>query len=148
MKKVVIASIFVAACVLCLAVGMAELSTADNSGMSLWIRQGRIMPESLALQVQGVSENSSYSNVSFSIVNTGASSVRLDKIQIEGTSVLTYINCTEIIDPSQMSYNLNVSSTAQVNLIVPIANCTPNAAITVYTPEAMYYQETSCLITR
>ena len=148
MKKVVIASIFVAACVLCLAVGMAELSTADNSGMALWIRQGRIMPESLALQVQGVSENSIYSNVSFSILNTGASSVRLDKIQIEGTSVLTYINGTEIIDPSQMSYDLNVSSTAQVNLIVPIANCTPNATITVYTPEAMYSQETSCLITR
>jgi len=67
---------------------------------------------------------------------------------MEGTSVLTYINGTEIIDPSQMSYDLNVSSTAQVNLMVPIANCTPNATITVYTPEAMYYQETSCLITR
>ncbi len=62
---------------------------------------------------------------------------------MEGTSVLTYINGTEIIDPSQMSYDLNVSSTAQVNLIVPIANYTPNATITVYTPEGTYFQDAS-----
>jgi len=52
-KKVVIASIFVAVCVLCLVVGMAELSAADNSPEALWIREGRILPESLALQFKG-----------------------------------------------------------------------------------------------
>ena len=57
---------------------------------------------------------------------------------MEGTSVLTYINGTEIIDPSQMSYDLKFNSTAQVNLIVPNANYSPNASIAVYTPEAMY----------
>jgi len=122
---------------------MAELSAADNSPMAIAIREGRPLPESLDLQVQAVSENSSYSNVSLSILNCGSTSVRLDKIQLEGTSVLTYINGTEIIDPSQMSYNLKIGGTVQVNLIVPIADYSPNATITVYTPEAMYYQKAS-----
>ena len=143
MNKIVISSIFVAVCVLCLVVGMAELSAADNSPMAIAIREGRPLPESLDLQVQAVSENSSYSNVSLSILNCGSTSVRLDKIQLEGTSVLTYINGTEIIDPSQMSYNLKIGGTVQVNLIVPIADYSPNATITVYTPEAMYYQKAS-----
>lgn len=99
--------------------------------------------ESLDLTVQGVSQDSSFSNVSLSIFNCGATSVRLDKIQMEGTSVLTYVNGAEIIDPSQMSYNLNFNSSAQVNLIVPNANYTPDATIIVYTPEAMYYQRAS-----
>ena len=139
-KKVVISSIFVAVCILCLVVGMAELSAVDDSPMAIAIREGAIV-ESLSLKVQGVSENSSYCNVSLSIINCSPSSVELDKIQMEGTSVLTYINGTEIIDPSQMSYNLIVSGTVQVNLIVPISSYTPNASITVYTAEAMYYQE-------
>lgn len=140
-KKVVISSIFVAVCILCLVVGMAELSAVDDSPMAIAIREGRPLSESLSLKVQGVSENSSYCNVSLSIINCSPSSVELDKIQMEGTSVLTYINGTEIIDPSQMSYNLIVSGTVQVNLIVPISSYTPNASITVYTAEAMYYQE-------
>jgi len=144
-KKVVIASIFVVVCVLCLVVGMAERLTAYNSPMAIAIREGRLLPESLALQVQGVSENSSYSNVSLSIINSGATLVTLDKIQLDGTSVLTYINGTEIIDPSQMSYDLKLSSTAQVNLIIPIANYAPNATIRVYTPDAMCYQDASVI---
>jgi hypothetical protein len=142
-KKVVISSIFVSVCVLCLVVGMAELSAADNSPMAITIREGRPLPESLSLNVQAVSQNSSYSNVSLLIINCGATSLSLYKIQVAGTSVLTYINGTEIIDPSQMSYNLEIGGTMQVNLIVPIANYSPNATITVYTPEAMYYQKAS-----
>jgi hypothetical protein len=122
---------------------MADISAPDNSSMAIAIRKGRPLLEPLALQVQGVPENWSYCNVSFSIVNTSPSSVTLDKIQIEGASVLTYINGTEIICPGQMSYDLNVRSTAQVNLIVPIANYVPNATISVYTPEALYYQDAS-----
>ena len=43
-----------------------------------------------------------------------------------------------------MSYGLKIGDTLQVNLIAPIANYTPNATvpIVVYTPQAMYYQET------
>jgi hypothetical protein len=141
LKKVVIASIFVAVCVLCLVVGMAELSTTDNSLMAIAIREGRPLPESLALHVQGVSDNSSYCIVSLSIRNSGATAVRLDKIQMEGTSVLANVNGTEIIDPNQMSYNLKIGGTVQVNLIVPIANYSPNATITVYTQGAMYYYQ-------
>ena len=57
--------------------------------------------------------------------------------------MLTYINGTEIIDPSQMSYNLNVNNTAQVNLIAPIGNYSSSARIEVYTPEGTYYLEAS-----
>jgi len=104
---------------------------------------GPVMQESLYPQVQGVSQNSGYCNVSLSILNTSPSSVTLDKIQMHGTSVATFINGTEIIDPSQMSYGLKSGDPLQVNLIAPIANYTPNAtvAIVVYTPQAMYYVE-------
>jgi hypothetical protein len=99
--------------------------------------------ESLTLNVQGVSENNGYCNVSLSIHNTSRSSVTLDKIQMHGASVVTFINGTEIIDPSQMSYGLKSDDTLQVNLIAPIANYTPNATVpvAVYTPQAMYYAE-------
>lgn len=105
----------------------------------------RMPPESLSLNVQGVTENNGYCNVSLSIINCGATLVRLDKIQMEGTSVLTYINGAEIINPSQMSYDLNINTTVQVNLIVPMSIYAPNASIIVYTPEAMYYQYASVI---
>ena len=62
---------------------------------------------------------------------------------MHGTSASTYINGTEIIDPSQMSYGFKSGDTLQVNLMAPIANYTTNetVGITVYTPQAMYYQE-------
>ncbi len=106
---------------------------------------GPVIQESLNLQVQGVSQNSSYCNVALSILNTSPSSVRLTKIQMHGTSVVTFINGTEIIDPRQMSFGLKSGDTLQVNLIAPIANYTPNATvgITVYTPQAQYYEETN-----
>ncbi len=106
---------------------------------------GPVIQESLNLQVQGVSQNSSYFNVSLSILNQGPSLERLTKIQMHGTSVVTFINGTEIIDPSKMSYGLKSGDTIQVNLMTPIANYTPNATvgITVYTPQAQYYEETN-----
>jgi hypothetical protein len=142
-KKVVLSSIFVAVCVLSLVVGMAEISAADNSPMAIAIREGRPLPEALALKFMEVSENSSYCNVTFSIVNWSPSSVTLDKILMKGASPSTYINGTQIVDPCQMSYNLQKDGTVQVNLILPKANYYPPACITVYTPEAMYYQEAS-----
>jgi hypothetical protein len=147
-KKVVFSSIFVAVCVLGVAVSMAEILATDNSPMAIAIREGRPLPEALFLKVQGVSENDGYCNVSLSIINSGLSpvtcepsAVTLDKILMEGTSVLTYINGTEIINPSQMRYTLNVNSTAQVNLIAPILNYSSTAGIEVDTPEGMYYIE-------
>ena len=77
-KKVVISSVFVAVCILILAVGMAEISATDNSPMANAIREGRPMPEALSLQVQGVAENDSYCNVSLSIVNSGLSCVTFE----------------------------------------------------------------------
>ncbi len=104
---------------------------------------GPVIQESLNLQVQGISQNSGYFNVSLLIVNQGSSLQKLDKIQMHGTSVVTFINGTEIIDPNQMSYGFKSADTLQVNLITPIANYTPNetVAITVYTQQASYYQE-------
>lgn len=106
---------------------------------------GPVCQENLNLQVQGVSENGSYFNVAFSIVNQGSSLEKVDKIQIHETSALTYINGTEIIDPSHMSYDFKSSDTLQVNLMTPISNYAPNTtvAIVVYTPQAMYYIETN-----
>lgn len=102
-------------------------------------------PENLYLKVQDVSQNNSYFNVSLLIVNQGPSLEKLDKIQMHGTSALTYINGTEIIDPSHISYNFESNDKLQVNLMTPVANYTPNATvgITVYTPQAMYYIETN-----
>jgi archaellum component FlaF (FlaF/FlaG flagellin family) len=143
MKKstaIIISSIAILACVLCWE-GTTDYLAVDNSPMAIAIREGRPLPESLFIQVQGVSENSSYSNVSLSIINEGSTLVTLDKIQMEGKSVLTIIDGTEIADPSQMNYTLEKSATAQVNLILPNANYYLNASIVVYTPEAMYYQE-------
>lgn len=138
----VVICVFVAAgCIVSL--GLNQIVVSQNSGMALWIRQGRIMPEALSLKVQTVSENSSYCNVALSIVNCSPSSTTLDKIQMEGTSALTFINGTEIINPSQMTYNLRSGGTVQVNLIIPNANYASNASITVYTPDAMYYTEAS-----
>lgn len=143
MKKSVISSIFIAVCIVIVVLGMTQLSAAQNSGMALWIRQGRIMPEGLSLEVQGVLENSSYCTVSLSIINVSPNSESLTKIQMKGASVLTFINGTEIVDSSQMSYGFKSGDTLQVKLIVPIANYTSNATIIVYTPDAMYYTEAS-----
>ena len=106
---------------------------------------GPVQQESLNLQVQGVSQNSCYFNASLSILNQGSRLERLTKIQMHGTSVVTFINGTEIVDPSQMSYSFKTGDTLQVNLITPIANYTPNSTvgIIVYTPQAMYYVETN-----
>lgn len=106
---------------------------------------GPVQQENLNLQVQGVSQNGSYFNVSLSILNQGYSSERLKEVQMHGTSALTFINGTEIIDPRQMSYGFKSGDTLQLNLITPIANYTPNetVGIVVCTPQAMYYQETS-----
>jgi len=104
---------------------------------------GPVCQENLYLKVPDVSQNGSNFKVSLLIVNQGHSLEKVDKIQLHDTSALTYINGSEIIDPSQMSYTFKSNDTLQINLITPIANYTPNATvgITVYTPQAMYYQE-------
>ena len=101
------------------------------------------MPESLYLKVPDVSQNGGYFNVALSIVNQGGRLEKVDEIQLHGTSALTYINGTEIVDPSHMSYNFKSNDIIQINLITPIANYTANetVSITVYTQQAMYYQE-------
>ena len=99
----VISSVIISVCVLSLVVGIANVLSTDNSVMAIAMREGWVLPESLNLRVQGISENSGSSNVALSVINCSPYSVTLTKIQMEGTSVLTFINGTEIIDPNQMN---------------------------------------------
>ena len=80
-----------------------------------------------------------------SILNCGSNLEKLDKIQIHGTSALTSINGTEIIDPNHMNYYVKNGDTLQVNLMTLIANYAPNATVSVivYTPHVTYYIETN-----
>lgn len=131
----IVISFFVAFGIVCLvstAISSATLSTGLGE-------------ENLYLKVQGVSQNGSYFNVALSILNCGSNLEKLDKIQIHGTSALTSINGTEIIDPNHMNYYVKNGDTLQVNLMTLIANYAPNATVSVivYTPHVTYYIETN-----
>lgn len=115
----------------------------------------RPMQESLTLQVQNVTRSNGFYNVSLAITNTSDQAIKIVKVRIgdltnsyspypltDMTGAAVYYDDAQLSDANAMRCNINGGSTLQVNFIFAVANHSPGTvAVTVYTPNTMYYEE-------
>jgi uncharacterized secreted protein with C-terminal beta-propeller domain len=101
-----------------------------------------------SFKFRGVTKNNDLYNVCLVVVNTSGSADRINKVQIGAIPInetTVYCNGTQQFGTNAISYYLKSGDTLQANIFFPATDQALGATIgvTVYTQQAMYYQETT-----